>query len=119
MDEWEFARLTQEPMGEVFKKFTGRDEGHVHFMYKEKKGHLILVLHKGKLKQIVAKSPGCKKGEYTDWSESEFSDYSPKKAFLKFSDQVDRIIIDDRKFKKSWKSMDDFMNWLDKTLNNP
>lgn len=101
-----------------FEKVTKSNEGRVHFMYKEKKDRLILVLHKKGLREIAAKSPDCEKGEYLDWSESEFRDFSPKEAFLKFSEQIDRIIIDDSKFKKSWRSMNDFMSCLDKTLNN-
>ena len=115
MDSKDLASLAQK-LSRVFSRITGHSSGHVHFMYEEKADHLILVCHNGRTKQIIAKNRDCKKGECIEWIGSEFSNFSPEEAFLKFSDRIDRIIIDNSGIKKNWRTLDDFLNWLDTML---
>lgn len=97
---------------EVFKRTTGYNSGHVHFLYKGKQDQLIVICHNGELKEIVAKNKECGKGECIDWELSEFAVFSPKEAFLRLFAQVDKIIIDDSRFRKTWDSSGDFLTWL-------
>lgn len=113
MNRGELAKLTR-LLCKIFEKTTGYSEGHIHFMFRGKKDHLVLVLHNGELVQIVAKNKDCKKGESVEWSKSEFSDSSPLEAFLKFSAQIERVMIDEPNFQKSWNCLSDFLNWLNK-----
>lgn len=100
----------------VFKKTTGHSRGHIHFRYKGKRDHLVLVIHSESLIRIVTKNEQCKKGKCLSWRKSEFSDFSPQEAFLRFFDQIDTITIDEPGFKRTWDSLDDLLNWLNKTL---
>ncbi|MBU2540764.1 MAG: VanZ family protein [Candidatus Omnitrophica bacterium] len=96
----------------AFKRNTGHNGGHVHFKYKGKQDHLVLICHNRKLEQIVVKNKNCKKGEYVEWNQSEFSDLLPKIAFLKLLPSIDNIIIDHTSFQKSWPCFDEFQSWL-------
>ena len=111
MDTNKLDKMPQQ-ICEVFKRKTGHNGGHVHFIYKDKKDHLVLIFHNERLKDIVAKNKDCKKGESIEWASSEFSSLSPKEAFIRFSDQIEKIIIDGPGFLGEWSSMIDFLDWL-------
>lgn len=110
MDTNKLDKMPQQ-ICEVLKK-TGHNDGRVHFIYKDKKDRLVLIFHNERLKDIVAKNKDCKKGECIEWASSEFSSFSSKEAFTRFSDQIEKIIIDEPGFSKEWNSMLDFLNWL-------
>ncbi|MFH1201702.1 MAG: VanZ family protein [Candidatus Omnitrophota bacterium] len=100
----------------AFKKFTGRDSGHVHFMYEGKSDHLIFVCAAGKLENIIAKGRNCKKGEYLSWGHSEFNSLSAKEAFFKNLPKARKIVIDHPSLRKSWDSFNEFQNWLNTAI---
>lgn len=114
MSSAKLAKLVYQ-LCEVFEKNTGYRGGHVHFMYEAKSDHLVLVCYGGKLEQIVAQNNSCKKDQSIHWHESEFGSFSPREAFLRFFDQVDKIIIDMSTFQRSWNSLSVFLEWINKT----
>ena len=99
----------------AFKNATGQDGGHVHFIYKGKNDHLILICNGQRLDEIIAKRRHSKKGEYLSWYKSEFYRFSPRNAFLEFLPEIHRIIIDHPSIQKRWSSFDKFQGWLDQT----
>lgn len=96
----------------AFKNITGYNFGHVHFIYKGKKEHLVLVCDNQKVEKIVVKDRHCKTGRCLHWENSGFSGLSPREAFLQFLSKVRRIIIEHPAIQKSWHSFVEFQNWL-------
>lgn len=100
------ARLT-----DVLFKRTGRSYGHVHFHFRNKSDHIIFFWADGQVDKILAKSSHSKKGQYTHWVDSEFSDYERKDVLKELHNEIERIKIDDG-FKKTWRSYAKFIIWL-------
>jgi len=59
----------------ALSKKTGSTSGHIHIHFCGRSDHFVIVWSNGRLKQIVAKSPRCKKGRYLRWEYSQFCDY--------------------------------------------
>ncbi len=97
----------------VFRKETGRQWGHVHFYCRGKSDHIILVWKEGKLDKLIAKSPGCEKGEYVRWEESQFSPCKKNDVIRELYKEINRVVIDDEDFYKAWSSYGEFVKWLD------
>ena len=95
----------------VFFKKTGRSDGHVHFYFRNKSDHIILTWFEGGIDKILAKSANCEKGQYTHWTNSEFSDYERKDVLKELHKEIKRIEID-KGFNKTWPSYDKFIKWL-------
>ena len=96
----------------IFSKKSRQIRGHIHFYFQDKTDHIILAWSKGKVKQIIAKSPHCKKGEYVKWGSSQFCDYKPEDVLGKLYDKIKDIRIDDGNFRKTWPSYAKFIKWL-------
>jgi hypothetical protein len=101
-----------ERLSEVHFKNTNHRSGHIHFYFRGKSDHIIIVWSKGQLKKIIAKSPHCKKGQYVRWEGSQFSDYRCEDVLEELSDEIELVTIDDGGFNKSWPSYSLFMKWL-------
>ncbi len=99
-------------LSEVHFVNTSHRSGHVHFYFRDKSDHIILVWSKGQLKKIIAKSPRCKKGQYIRWEESQFRDYQSEEILEKLCDEIELVRIDDGGFNQSWPSYAGFINWL-------
>ena len=95
----------------LFEK-TKHTSGHVHIHFRNKSDHIILVWSQGKLKRIIAKSPGCKKGEYKSWHDSEFSDYERDDVFRELYNEIECLEIEDNSLNETWASFSEFINWL-------
>lgn len=98
----------------AFRIKTGHSCGHVHFIYKGKRDHLIMFCAEQRLEKIIAKGGDCRKGEYVTWENSEFSHHPPQQAFLEMLPQIQRIIIDHPYMRKSWSSFAKFQSWLNR-----
>ena len=96
----------------AFSKIAGAAKAHIRFHYKGKKDVIVLVCEDGMLRQIVAKDETSQNGECIIWEESEFKDYTPEQAFLKFYDDINKIEVSHPKMSKSWISVQDFEGWL-------
>ncbi len=89
---------------------------HIHFYVKGKNDHLILIYSDGAFAEIVAKGKKSRKGACVRWADSEFRHLSRQEAFLRFSDQIERVIIDHPNFRGSWGSWDKFLGWLTRMI---
>lgn len=101
-----------EQICEVFKRKTGHNGGNVYFSYRNKQDYLALSFYNGKLKDVLVKNKNCKKEDSIEWTDSEFSGFSQREAFLEFSEQIEKIIIEEQRFSVSWVSLFDFLGWL-------
>ena len=88
--------------------------GHIHFHFRNKSDHIITIWSEGKLRKIAAKSPGCEKGRYAHWRDSEFCNYNREDILRELHNDIERVEIDMDGFNKTWPSYAEFMEWLDK-----
>lgn len=86
--------------------------GHIHVHFRNKSDHLVIVWSNGVLREIVAKSPGCKKGRCVKWAKSQFCDYKREEIIEKLHSEIERMEVDEGDFKKTWPSYSDFIDWL-------
>ncbi len=93
------------------KKIEGTS-GHVHIHFRGKSDHLIIIWSNGRLREMVAKSPGCEKGQCVKWDESQFTDYKREDVLREFYNEIERIRIDSGGFNKTWPSWQAFIDWL-------
>lgn len=103
--------LAERLSGVLFEK-TGHTSGHIHFHFRGKSYHIIFVWSEGKLKKIVAKSPGCRKGRHTHWKDSQFRDYNREDVLRRLYNRIECIEIDGDSFNKTWSSYTEFISWL-------
>ena len=96
----------------AFEKIAGTYTARIHFSYKGKKDRLVLTCEKGQMKQIAADDKTCTHGELLRWQASEFSQYTPEQAFMKFFDSVSKIHISHPRMEKTWDSLASFEAWL-------
>jgi hypothetical protein len=101
-------------IGNALVKMTGDKHTHIHFYIKGMNDSLLLVYWDGTLASIEAKGVECGKGEYVEWVQSEFSNVARDEIFSRFYDRIDKVVIDHPKFKKTWNSLDKFVEWLGK-----
>lgn len=101
-----------ERLSSVLFKITQCTTGHIHFHFRAKSDHIILIWSEGTLQGVVAKSPYCKKGEYEEWENSQFSSYQPEDIFKQLYQQIKRIKIDRGDFRKGWSSYTKFIKWM-------
>ena len=91
---------------------TKDTSGHIHFYFRNKSDHIVFVWSEGKLKKLAAKSPGCKKGQYVHWKDSQFRDYNRDDILGKLYKEIECIEIDGDNFSKTWPSFNEFIEWL-------
>ncbi len=101
-----------EKLSQVHLKNTKHHSGHIHFHFRDKSDHIILVWSKGKFKQTIAKSPRCKNGQYVHWKDSEFRDYNREDVLGELCDEIELVTIDHDCLNKTWPSYYDFIDWL-------
>ena len=100
-------------LSDVFSRKTRRRSGHVHFYFRNKSDHIILLWLEGWLDKILAKSANCKKGRYTHWEDSGFSNYKRQDILQELHNEIERVEIDSG-LSKAWSSYAQFVNWLTK-----
>lgn len=97
------------------KKMNGTS-GHIHIHFRGKSDHLIIVWSHGRLREIVAKSQGCEKGQCVKWDRSEFADYEKKDVLVQLYGEIELMRIDEGGLNKKWRSYSEFIDWLIKEL---
>ena len=95
----------------LFKK-TKSTSGHIYFHFQNKSDHIVFAWSHGLLKEIAAKSPGCKKSRCSNWEKSEFCDYTREEVLEELYDEIERIEIDREDFNITWPSYSEFIRWL-------
>ena len=80
-----------ERLSSVLFEKTKHTSGHIHFHFRGKSDHIILIWSEGKSKKIAAKSPDCKKGRHTHWKDSQFRDYNREDVLRELYDEIKRI----------------------------
>lgn len=100
----------------LFKKIK-HTSGHIHIHFRGKSDHLVIVWPNGMLREIVAKSQGCEKGQCVKWDKSQFTDYKREDVLGEFYNEVERMEINEGRFNKTWPSYQAFTDWLIKKLN--
>lgn len=103
--------LVERLSGVLFEK-TGQTSGHIHFHFRNNSDHIIFVWSEGKLKKIVAKSPGYRKGQHGHWKDSRFRDYNREDVLMRLYNAIECIEIDGDSFNKTWSSYSAFISWL-------
>jgi len=93
-------------------KKTKSTSGHIHFYFRNKSDHIVIVWSNGLLKRIVAKSPHCKKGQCVKWEYSQFCDYKREEVIEKLCEEIEYAQIDRDGFNKRWSSYGDLIWWL-------
>ncbi len=93
------------------KKINGTS-GHVHIHFRNKSDHLVIVWSNGRLREIVAKSPRCEKGQCVKWDRSQFADYEREEVPGQFYNEIERIRTNEGGFSKTWSSWQGFIDWL-------
>jgi len=111
MDKVVFDRFAGK-IGRALTKTTGDRYAHVHFYIKGKSDSIVLIYLNGMPDRIVAKGKECGKGECLAWNQSEFGNIPPDEVFLIYFERIRKIIIDHPKFKRSWRSLDKFTDWV-------
>lgn len=86
--------------------------GHVHIHFRNKSDHIVIVWSNGRLREIGAKSAGCKKGQFVKWEISQFCDYKGQEVLEKLYDKIESMEIDGEEFNKIWLSYNEFIRWL-------
>ena len=95
------------------KKVAWHKHAHVHFRFKNKKDELVVICSETGAIQIVVKEKNAPKGESKPWEESDFGKVNPEEALLKNQSKIENIKIDAGNFRMEWKTLPNFMQWLD------
>ncbi|MFH1519937.1 MAG: hypothetical protein ABIE75_05165 [Candidatus Omnitrophota bacterium] len=102
-------------LNRVLFRDAQRTSGRIHFHFQNKSDHIILIWFKGRLKDIVVKSPDCKQSESVKWNDSQFFNYQPENVLEQLYQQIVQIEIDEHNFRKRWLAYDEFIKWLIKS----
>lgn len=100
-----------ERLSSILAKETNGTSGHIHFYFRTKSDHIILIWSEGKLRKIIAKSLSCEKDQYVHWTDSEFCNYEREDILRRFHNEIERVEIDVAGFRKMWPSCPKFMKW--------
>lgn len=93
-------------------KNTRHVMGYIHFYFRDESDHIVLICSKGRLKQIVVKSPDCKKDEYVEWGISQFRNHKHENVLKELYHQIGYIEIEGSGFTKIFTSYDEFIQWV-------
>lgn len=100
----------------IFKKVfrNGLDRGgHIHFHVQGHPDHLILLCGRHSSGKVIAKSPGCKKGECVKWDQSTFSGFDPETVLKDVSREINQVRVDSADYEMSWPTLADFLCWME------